>query len=260
MAGNSNGFGNGFGIALGRGSPFGALGSRPAIVGPGEEHDGDSCGGDGHDEGGPFDNRITGGDSNDTLSGTPLNDLITGGKGSDTLSGGDGNDQLVGGKGQDWLEGDLGDDRLIGGKVRDQLYGGAGNDTLTGGKSDDLLVGGTGADTLNSGRGYNDLYGDNQNGIWDGESDRFMLCPKGYAVIHDFDFARDSLGNFNYGSHIDHLQIHAADVSELSFGLTQQGTVIQYNGDLIALLMGRFLPNGFDLTDLFAPSDSWAHL
>lgn len=227
----------------------------------GEHDDGSSCGGGGHDEGGPFVNRIPLGEGDDIWYGdqtkegvaNPGADLITGGEGDDSLYGLTGNDQLVGGKGKDYLYGGIGEDRLIGGKGQDELYGNEGNDWLTGGKSKDLLVGGTGKDTLNGGRGHNDLYGGNIDALGDGESDTFMLCPEGYAVIHDFELASSGFDG-------DYLKIHAADTALLSLGSdNRQGTSIIYNGNPIALLIGVYLPNDFDLTSLFAPSDGGHH-
>lgn len=249
MVSNGNGYGNEPPISLL--DPLVDQGGHDRGSG-GEHDDGSGCGGGGHDEGGPFVNRIPLGEGNDTWSGdrtkedqsNPGADLITGGEGDDSLYGLTGNDQLVGGKGKDHLYGGIGEDRLIGGKGQDELYGDEGNDWLTGGKSNDLLVGGGGEDRINGGRGHNDLYGGNIDALGDGESDTFMLCPEGYAVIHDFELASG-----------DYLKIHAADIAELSLGADNpQGTTILYNGDAIALLMGVNL-DGFDITSLFAPSD-----
>ncbi len=227
-------------------------------------HDGDSSSSsEGHgDEGGPFVNKIALGEGDNiwygdqTQEGVPNlgADLITGDRGDDIIYGLIGNDQLVGGKGKDELYGGIGDDRLIGGKGQDKLYGDDGNDWLTGGKSEDLLVGGKGSDILNGGRGEgNNLYGGTGPNaeeivVGDLESDTFMLCPKGYAIIHDFELASS-------GFEGDYLQIHAFDVADISLGSSNpQGSTIFYNANPIALLMGVHLNSVDDLVSLFAPS------
>jgi Ca2+-binding RTX toxin-like protein len=66
---------------------------------------------------------ITGGDGNDTITGTAFNDNIDGGNGNDTITGGPGDDTIEGGNGNDTLTGSGGDDN-----VTDE---GDGNDTIT---------------------------------------------------------------------------------------------------------------------------------
>jgi Ca2+-binding RTX toxin-like protein len=93
----------------------------------------------------------TGGNGNDTLTGTAGNDLLNGGNGNDSLIGYAGNDTLIGGNGTDFLVGSAGDDLLDGGNGSDTLRGGLGNDTLTGGNGQDIFVfaSGEGIDTIN---------------------------------------------------------------------------------------------------------------
>ena len=66
---------------------------------------------------------ITGGDGNDTITGTAFDDKITGGNGNDTITGGPGDDVIEGGNGNDTLTGSGGND-----VVTDV---GDGNDTIT---------------------------------------------------------------------------------------------------------------------------------
>jgi Ca2+-binding RTX toxin-like protein len=66
---------------------------------------------------------ITGGDGNDTITGTAFNDNINGGNGNDTITGGPGDDVIEGGNGNDTLTGSDGND-----VVTDV---GDGNDTVT---------------------------------------------------------------------------------------------------------------------------------
>lgn len=97
----------------------------------------------GDEDGGEFDQVITGSDAAEQLGGTNGNDRIVGLGGNDQLFGFDGNDQLEGGDGDDFLAGGSGS-----GAERDDdiLIGGAGNDTLYGEGGNDLLVGGAGND------------------------------------------------------------------------------------------------------------------
>jgi Ca2+-binding RTX toxin-like protein len=213
----------------------------------GEE--GEGCGG-GHDEGGSFDNRITGGSGIDILFGDRIaegdNDLITGGKGPDVIFGNAGHDQLVGGKGGDLIFGGPGDDVLIGGKSRDFLCGGSGRDRLVGGQGGDLLVGGDGPDVINGGRGRNILYGGQLGHHGDRASDTFMLCPNGFAILPDFELPTADFAG-------DYLKIHEAETATLSLGISRGNTTIFYNGDAIARLMGIALSPDFDLATLLAP-------
>lgn len=66
---------------------------------------------------------------------------------NDRIYGGDGDDTLRGNAGADYLEGNGGADKLEGGDGKDILVGLIGNDTLTGGKDADRLEGGIGNDT-----------------------------------------------------------------------------------------------------------------
>lgn len=71
---------------------------------------------------GAGDDRISGGDGNDTLRGDGGDDLLRGGDGSDDLAGGAGNDVLEGGDGRDILDGGFGRDRMRGGDGDDIYY------------------------------------------------------------------------------------------------------------------------------------------
>ena len=134
--------------------------------------------------GGDGDETIYGEDDRDTITGGGGDDLLYGGASYDSLSGGAGNDILYGGAGPLIARGGEGDDQFIidfaatdffvagyggsgddlfyGGSVRDDIfaesgddtvYAGLGNDFVTGGAGDDLIDGSDGADTLNGGAG-----------------------------------------------------------------------------------------------------------
>lgn len=100
----------------------------PCVVGPGVEQDATTVTGTNADDTIDCTNAspgktITGGDGNDTITGTQFNDAIDGGNGNDTISGGPGDDVIEGGNGNDTLTGGPGDDLVT--DVGD------GNDTIT---------------------------------------------------------------------------------------------------------------------------------
>lgn len=88
--------------------------------------------------GGVIINGTTAGDIVDatrTVRGQPLptgeDDRINGGNGNDTLSGLGGNDTINGGAGSDTIEGGAGNDTITGDAGSDTIRGGAGNDTIS---------------------------------------------------------------------------------------------------------------------------------
>lgn len=110
----------------------------------------------------------TGGDDDDTLTGTGGNDFLvayggddmaSGGEGTDQIEGGEGDDSLFGEAGDDTLHGQEGDDLAEGGSGDDDLYGHGGDDTLLGGEGDDSLAGGMGDDMADGGAGDDAVHG-----------------------------------------------------------------------------------------------------
>jgi Ca2+-binding RTX toxin-like protein len=85
--------------------------------------------------------NLSGGDGDDTLTGSAAADVLDGGAGNDMLSGRDGADTLTGG---------TGDDILNGGRGVDQMFGGEGDDQFVWlpGDANDLVEGQAGNDTL----------------------------------------------------------------------------------------------------------------
>jgi len=139
---------------------------------------------------------ISGGNGNDTLTGTPGNDTISGGNGNDVINAGDGNDNVTGGngsdtinggRGNDILHGNNGDDTIDGGSGNNQVFGGNGNDVMRVGNGDNLLEGGNGNDRLSVGTGNNTLSGGNG-------SDTFVFGPS---------FGKDTVTDFSPGDHIE---------------------------------------------------------
>ena len=82
------------------------------------------------------------------------------------ISGGQMDDSLTGSAGADILDGSWGNDLLVGNAGNDVITGGGGNDTLIGGTGDDYLDGGAGEDYLTGGAGNDtfNLYATNQVG------------------------------------------------------------------------------------------------
>jgi Ca2+-binding RTX toxin-like protein len=85
--------------------------------------------------------NLSGGDGNDTLTGSASADVLDGGAGDDVLNGGDGNDTLIGGPGNDILNGGRGVDTMSGGDGDDQFVWNPGD-------ANDVIEGDAGKDTL----------------------------------------------------------------------------------------------------------------
>lgn len=142
--------------------------------------------------------RVNGGDGNDvvTLNETngplPAAELF-GGDGNDTLTGGSSNDRLSGQDGNDTLVGGAGNDALSGGAGNDFISGGAGNDTLVGGSGNDFLDGDQGADIGILGAG-NDVFrwdqGDGSDKVEGGSGFDEMLF-NGFAAAEQFTLSAD---------------------------------------------------------------------
>ncbi|MFZ4408589.1 MAG: FG-GAP-like repeat-containing protein [Paracraurococcus sp.] len=90
--------------------------------------------------------RLTGNDAANLLSGLDGNDTMVGNAGADTMLGGAGNDSLGAGDGGDLVDGGDGADSLNGNAGDDWLIGGAGADTMRGDPGDDTIDGGAGID------------------------------------------------------------------------------------------------------------------
>jgi VCBS repeat-containing protein len=103
--------------------------------------------------GGPGDDILWGGKTDDRLFGEAGNDRLHGGKGNDIAIGDDGDDRIFGGVGNDILLGGAGADRLFGSVGNDVLTGGDGDDRLFDSPGHDVLIGGNGADIVQAGTG-----------------------------------------------------------------------------------------------------------
>jgi Ca2+-binding RTX toxin-like protein len=123
---------------------------------------------------------VSGGNGNDTITGSSFDDIICGGNGQDIIYGKDGSDRIFGQNGKDELYGDDAesscvpldpegpdglpdtaddvsplycDDFIEGGNAKDYIEGGDGDDILEGNNASDEIKGGFGSDTLDGGNG-----------------------------------------------------------------------------------------------------------
>lgn len=100
--------------------------------------------------GGPGDDELFAGSTNDTLEGDDGNDFLSGGDGNDTLTGGRGADRISGGGGNDSIEGGSENDLLAGAAGNDVINGGPGNDQLHAGAGNDYAAGEGGNDAIHA--------------------------------------------------------------------------------------------------------------
>jgi len=177
-------------------------------------------------------NKLTGGDGNDTLNGTAGADRMVGGKGNDTYVVNNASDVVVedsnagtdsvtasvsytlasnvenlmltgssniagNGNGLDnILRGSDGNNVLNGLDGADRLFGGAGNDSINGGNGNDMLSGDAGSDTLIGGAGNDTLIGGAGADILTGGSgmDRFVFGQGDLSAIPS---QSDTIVDFN---------------------------------------------------------------
>ena len=127
---------------------------------------------------------LTGGDGDDTLTGSSDTSEDGGLDFGEVFLGGDGNDSIVGNTGDDDADGGAGDDVISGGTGFDTLLGGLGDDSLVGGDDGDLLLGDDdgvsapedhGNDTLEGGAGDDVLFGEGGDDLLDGGEDDDLL-------------------------------------------------------------------------------------
>jgi len=104
--------------------------------------------------------------------------------GEDRIAGGNDNDTLWGNDGRDWLEGQAGDDVVLGGAGDDietdlggfdVLKGGPGNDAIDTGPDDDISMGGDGQDFMNGGK--------NDNEAFAGPGNDFLIAGDGADAV-----------------------------------------------------------------------------
>ena len=179
--------------------------------------------------------RVDSGDGNDSVSGGLSDDTITGNQGTDYVFGGFGDDNLSGGTGSDEIFGGTGDDSVdyklrtaalnitldnaggdaesgendnvrsdieivIGGLGNDvisanaspspvTLFGGAGDDSLTGSGFDDELFGDAGNDSISGGGGNDGLFDeDDESDTLDGGAGDDFAVANAHGDDHDETF------------------------------------------------------------------------
>lgn len=104
---------------------------------------------------------ILGGNGNDiiVIDGAVLGVYVNGEVGNDKIVGGDANETLYGGAGKDQIDGRLGNDKLNGNGGNDKLFGNAGADRMYAGLGDDYLDGGSSADRMFPEDGTDTVFG-----------------------------------------------------------------------------------------------------
>ena len=100
----------------------------------------------------------TGINGQSVYNGTVNDDRVAGGNDNDTFWGGQGNDRIEGQGGDDVALGGPGNDILSDLDGADVSKGGAGNDSIDGGPGDDISMGGDGQDFMNGGLNDNESF------------------------------------------------------------------------------------------------------
>lgn len=108
---------------------------------------------------------LLGGDGNDivVIDGPVPGVYVNGQVGNDKIVGGDSNETLYGGAGKDQIDGRLGNDKLNGNGGNDKLFGNAGADRIYAGLGDDYLDGGSSGDRLFPEGGIDTVLGQSGN-------------------------------------------------------------------------------------------------
>lgn len=140
------------------------------------------------------DDRVTGGNDNDTFLGNEGNDVIEGNGGDDIALGGIGNDRITDLSGADVLKGGPGNDYLNSGIGDDINMGGDGQDFTNGGANDNETFAGEGNDFVQSGDGADATFGDGGDDWIQGGSGQDLLIGDHGAPFFD-DPAQTKPGN-----------------------------------------------------------------
>ena len=168
--------------------------------------------------------RIEGGDGDDSISGFAVafgddgNDSIRSPTDDGFASGGDGDDTLTGSGGNDTLQGNLGNDEISGFDGDDSLTGGSGHDYLEAGTGADTLRGGSGRDVVLGGDGIDEVFGDGGEDILSGgESNSFARALIALWSTSDKGYigrVNDVLANLSFPSSIH--RFHDGAIDELN--------------------------------------------
>ena len=207
--------------------------------------------------GGTEQDKLLGGEGNDTMHGGANNDELFGNDGNDVMSGGDGDDTLFGHDGNDTLNGNAHDDDLYGGEHDDVLNGGSGMDGLFGDYGSNTLNGGTGADRLltrDSGEGIN--FTDLSNVSSSDAVIRFVSGDKGWAtweIEHTdktFRILHDRTGNTKL------LKTHDGNEITYERHVSHPKFAAQNTGPSHARVI-KYFDKTFDSTDQFDDDATW---
>lgn len=212
----------------------------------------------------PYDDRILGGETDDTYLALGGNDQVWGDKGNDTLYGNDGddylygqagNDSLVGGDGVDHLYGDAGNDYLDGSEENDTLYGDQGNDTLIGGAGTDAMNGGEGVDTyihrLGDGTSLINNYHDPAN-----DPSQDVLVISGASVVDVVASRQDDDLVLTINGSTDHINVQSFfnNYSKYKLHSIQFDDAVWTEGDIFTAVLngtdGSDTIEGFDTDDV----------
>jgi Ca2+-binding RTX toxin-like protein len=122
--------------------------------------------------GGPGNDRIEGNGGDDVALGGEGNDIITDLDGADVPKGGPGNDAVDGGPGDDIPMGNAGSDFINGGANDNESFAGPGNDYVIAGQGADTVFGDGGDDWLEGGTGQDLLQGDHGAPFFDDPAEK----------------------------------------------------------------------------------------
>jgi Ca2+-binding RTX toxin-like protein len=142
----------------------------------------------------PGDDRILGGNDNDTFWGGAGNDVIDGQGGDDIALGGDGNDIITDLDGADTPKGGPGNDAIAAGPGDDIPMGGSGKDFIDAGANDNETFAGPGDDFIIAGQGADAVFGDGGDDWIEGGSGQDLLQGDHGAPFFD-DPAEQKPGN-----------------------------------------------------------------
>jgi len=198
--------------------------------------------------------RIEGGSGNDAIIGGPGDDIITDTFGDDNLKGGLGNDAINPGAGTDLVLASHGRDLAMGSNEFTTAFMSTGDDLFQGGSGRDTVFGGEGDDWIEGGAHADLLQGDNANQF---QSDR----NGGHDVIIGGPGADDN--DSEGGDDIIVGAVAATDRYEGMFGfdwVTFKGDVVGANGDLDnTALQVPTTGNLADRFDLIEAVSGWNH-